>query len=314
MRRKLFFVLPVIALSTILLGGCSDSNDIPPSSGGNFSDPKALFWEVFQQGKYEQLPGVIERLSGAFMEDPKDFEVALLLAHSYFWRAGESARMENPPPNIFDEFIIAKYYFDKAYQLNGDDHRIAGWSASVDVSLGFFHRDPAFVDRGYQNLLTSISLYPEFNHFSAGFPLATVPPSDSFFAVGIEHMWSGVDACLDQAIDRNNPDYAAYMFLETNVGEKRVCWNNEKIPHGLEGFFLAFGDMLVKNGQPDVAKIMYENAKYSTVYEQWDYQDVLEERIASADARAVAYQSPDPDDHPPTLINEPYACVACHGK
>jgi len=48
-----------------------------------------------------------------------------------------------------------------------------------------------------------------FNHFSAGFPLATVPPNDSFFALGIEHMWSGVDACLDQAIDRNNPDYAA---------------------------------------------------------------------------------------------------------
>ncbi len=123
-----------------------------------------------------------------------------------------------------------------------------------------------------------------------------------------------MEACLDQAVDRNNPDYATYMSLETSEGKKRVCWNNEKTPHGIEGFFLGFGDMLVKNAQPEVAKIMYENAKYSTVYDQWGFQDVLEERIASAEARAVAYQLSDPGAHPPTLINEPFACMPCHAK
>ena len=163
-------------------------------------------------------------------------------------------------------------------------------------------------------MVASINMYPEFNYFSAGFPTSVLPPTDPLFQQGIEFMWLGVDACLGQAIDRSNPDYTPFMELEVREGPKRVCWNNEKTPYGFEGFLLGFGDMLVKNGQPDIAKIMYANAKLSPEYEQWGFQKQLDERVATADSRAQAYQSADAAQHPPTLINSPYACVACHAK
>ncbi len=304
--------LAIATVTLMLAAGCNNENNTLELTPTN--TPKEIFWEAFYAGEYERLPEIIERLSGAYFEDPNNAETALLLAHSHFWKAGESARLTNPPPNIFDNFIIAKRYFDKAILLNPGDYRVHGWSGGTEFTLGMLHRVPDWMEKGYQEMVASIDMYPEFNYFSAGFPTAALPPTDPLFLQGIEFMWLGIDVCLGEAIDRNNPDYTSYMELEVREGPKRVCWNNEKTPHGFEGFFFGFGDMLVKNGQPDIAKIMYANAKLSPDYEQWGFQKQLDERIASADSRALAYQSPDPTQHPPTLINMPYACGSCHAK
>ncbi len=312
-RFRYFGKLAVVAIALILITGC-DGGDNTEEPTVVASSPKEIFWNTFYAGEYERLPEVIERLSGAYFEDPNNAETALLLAHSYFWKAGESSRLINPPPSVLNDFIIAKRYFDKAVLLNPEDHRIHGWSGSAEFTLGTLHQTPTWIEQGFQDMVASINMYPEFNYFSAGFPTSVLPPNDPLFQQGIEFMWLGVDACLGQAIDRSNPDYTPYMELETREGPKRVCWNNEKTPYGFEGFLLGFGDMLVKNGQPDIAKIMYANAKLSPEYEQWGFQKQLDERIASADSRALAYQSADTTQHPPTLINTPYACVACHAK
>ncbi len=311
---RLYCLSFALVILSVFMSGCNDSSANSSDPNDKIKDPKELFWDAFYGGNYERLPLVIEQLSGAFFENPNDPEITLLLAHSHLWKAGESSRLGNPPPSIFDNFIVAKYYFDKTILLNPEDYRLQGWSASVDVTLGMLHSTPELIERGYANVLASVPMYPEFNHFNVGFPFGLLPPTDPMFEVAMDHMWAGVDACLDTKIDRESPDYASYMSLETDEGPKRVCWNNDKLPHGLEGFFLGFGDMLVKNGQPDVAKIMYANAKYSSVYDEWNFKDVLEERIISADERAKAYKSPNPAEHPALMINEPYACVGCHAK
>ena len=48
------------------------------------------------------------------------------------------------------------------------------------------------------------------------------------------------------------------MTGETQTGVKRACWNNWKAPYNLQGFWLNMGDMLVKSGDPEKAKIYYE--------------------------------------------------------
>jgi hypothetical protein len=72
------------------------------------------------------------------------------------------------------------------------------------------------------------------------------------------------------------------MRLETREGPKRVCWNSWIAPHNFEGFFLNFGDMLVKAGDPTRAVTMYSNAMLSHEYASWPFKDVLERRIADA--------------------------------
>src|SRR5262245_41481476 len=72
------------------------------------------------------------------------------------------------------------------------------------------------------------------------------------------------------------------MRLETKDGPKRVCWNSWIAPHNFEGFFLNFGDMLVKAGEPGLAVSMYANAKLTPDYASWPYRDVLEDRMRNA--------------------------------
>jgi len=92
-----------------------------------------------------------------------------------------------------------------------------------------------------------------------------------------------------------------------------VCWNSWIAPHNFEGFFLNFGDMLVKAGQPDTAVTMYGNARLAREFPAWPYRAVLEARIAGAAANVEAFRKADPAPGAPTLmIRSPFACSACH--
>ena len=79
-----------------------------------------------------------------------------------------------------------------------------------------------------------------------------------------------------------------------------------------EGFFLHNGDLLAKAGRPEAARTMYANARLAPSYEQWPFRDLLEERIASADERARAHASPDPDARPAVMVETAYSCTGCH--
>jgi hypothetical protein len=113
-------------------------------------------------------------------------------------------------------------------------------------------------------------------------------------------------------VDRASPDYARYMGL-AKQGAKRACWNSAIAPHNFEGFFLNFGDMLVKAGDPATAVKMYGNAKLTPDYATWPYKQVLEERIANAAANVEVFQRQDPPAGAPAImIRSTFACMGCH--
>ena len=85
-----------------------------------------------------------------------------------------------------------------------------------------------------------------------------------------------------------------YMRLETKEGPRRVCWNSWIAPHNFEGFFLNFGDMLVKAGQPELAVSMYRNAQLAREYATWPYKAVLEARIRDAAKNVEAFRRTEP--------------------
>jgi hypothetical protein len=159
----------------------------------------------------------------------------------------------------------------------------------------------------------AVAAWPEFNYFTAGYGAGAQPYDSPRFREAVEAQWSNLDVCVGERVDRANPDYARYLPLETKDGPKRVCWNSWIAPHNFEGFFLNFGDMLVKAGDPAIAVKMYENARRTPDYATWPYQGVLEERIAGATANVEAFRRPDTSPGSPAMmIHSRYACMACH--
>lgn len=272
------------------------------------------FWTALHAGDYAQAPEAIRLLTAAYLENPRQPEIALLLAHAHLWRIAERFRDPDTDPRITDHAILAERYFVEAHRLNRDDHRILGWLGGIRLAMGSIHADERLTREGYYLLHDAIRLYPEFNYFSAGYPLSSLPAHDEKFREGVEDMWQDLALCAGEPLDRANPDYRKYMAQATTTGPKRVCWNSWIAPHNFEGFFLNMGDMLVKQGEAETARKIYAIAKLSTDYESWRYKDLLDARIAQAGERAQLFQLPDPARHPEIMFRSAHACTACHAK
>nr|MBI3614027.1 hypothetical protein [Nitrospirota bacterium] len=275
---------------------------------------KDSFWEALHGGHYDRLPEVRRLLTAAYLENPRNPEISLLLAHAHLWTIAERARLQELPPGITDHAILAEKYFAEASRLNPDDHRIPGWLGGVKLALGQIHRDEQLTREGYFMLHDAIQAFPEFNDFSAGYVLSSKPKDDAKFREGLEDMWDNLDRCAGERIDRTNPDYRKYLAQETQSGPKRVCWNSRIAPHNLEGFFLNMGDMLVKNGQPALASRIYVIATLSKSYASWPYRSLLEARLTQTESRAQLFQTSDPTQHPEIMFNSAHACTACHAN
>jgi hypothetical protein len=243
---------------------------------------REAFWETLYAGNYDRLPEVRRLLTAAYLENPRNPETSLLLAHAHLWTIAERFRLAESDPRITDHAILADKYFAEAHKLNPDDHRIIGWLGGVKLALGQIHQDERMTREGYFMLHDAVRLFPEFNSFSAGYVLSSRPREDEKFREGLDDMWRNLDLCAGERIDRSNPDYGEYMSQERNSGPKRVCWNSALAPHNFEGFFLNMGDMLVKNGEAVTARRIYQIARLSKDYEVWPYKTLLEGRIAQA--------------------------------
>jgi hypothetical protein len=275
---------------------------------------KHTFWAALHAGDYQQAPEAIRLLTAAYLENPRQPEITLLLAHAHLWTIAERVRLPEIDPRITDHAILAERYFLEAHRLNREDHRILGWLGGIRLALGSIHADERLTREGYYLLHDAIRLYPEFNYFSAGYPLSSRPAGDEKFREGVEDMWQNLALCAGEPLDRANPDYRKYMAQETTAGPKRVCWNSWIAPHNFEGFFLNMGDMLVKLGEVEPAKKIYAIAKLSKDYPSWRYKDLLDARIAQAEERAKLFQQPEPAQHPEIMFRSAYACTACHAK
>jgi len=161
----------------------------------------------------------------------------------------------------------------------------------------------------------AVAAWPEFNYFTAGYGVSAQPHDSERFRDGLEYQWLTLDVCAGQRVDRANPDFARYMRLETKEGPKRVCWNSWIAPHNFEGFFLNFGDMLVKAGDPETAVKIYGNARHTPEYATWAYKDVLEDRIGNASRYVDVFRQENPAPGAPTImVRSRFACVGCHQR
>ena len=143
--------------------------------------------------------------------------------------------------------------------------------------------------------------------------MSRLPVDDSKYADGVEYQWQTLDVCAEEKVDRRTAQYDKYMAKETTTGIKRPCWNSWIAPHNFEGFFLNMGDMLVKQGDPAMARRIYANAKLSKTYETWAFRAVLDDRIAQAEENVALFRKPQPGEKTRTMmVSSRFACTGCH--
>jgi hypothetical protein len=75
------------------------------------------------------------------------------------------------------------------------------------------------------------------------------------------------------------------------------------------------GDMLVKSGDWQTARKVYSNAMLSATYSQWNFRQVLEDRVRDAPDNVAAFNAPvdtNTRERKQIMVASPFACVACH--
>ena len=277
------------------------------------ANANAKFWDAFHGGRYEDLPDVIEALTAAYLEDPRDAETAAHIGFSHVWRLSERARLARQSATITDHAVLARKYFSEAVRLAPLDDRYKGFHAGMELAEATLHGDEKLMRRGYYDLMAAIQGWPEFNLFTAGYIMSRLPFEDRQFTDAVDYQWQTLDACAEAKVDRRTAQYAAFMGKETTSGRKRVCWNSWIAPHNFEGFFLNMGDMLVKQGDVETARRVYANAKLSKSYEAWPFKAVLEQRIAQAEENVALFREPHPSEKTRTMmVSSTFACTGCH--
>lgn len=274
-----------------------------------------LMWEALSQGDYAAIDRVLTALHAAYLQDPADATTAANIGFVQMWRVAESARLGKPDPSVLASVAGARRFLEESVALDPSDARRQGFRASARLIEGVMHRDPALQKLGADDLRDAVRAWPQFNLFTLARNLGGAPAASPAFAQAIDALWQAQDLCIGGTLPRRDPDMTPYRHLQTAEGPNRVCWNSATAPHNLEGFFLEWGDLLVKKGDVELARRMYANAKLSPDYGRWPYRELLEARVRDAEANVARFAAPAGDArHVPIGRASPIACVVCHQK
>lgn len=273
------------------------------------------FWTTLHKGEYHQIPEATKLMTAAYLQNPHDPNLAAHLGFLHIWKITERNREAEIQPSIVNEIILAKKYFKDAVELNPHDARYLGFLGDSMLVEGNIFADERQQVHGYYVLKDAIRKWPEFNYFTAGYPMSNRDPSTWQFQEGLSWQWETLSLCARTQIGPENPNFKPYMHLETTMGRYRACWNSWIAPHNFEGFFMNMGDMLVKAGDWRTAIKIYENTKLSKDYSSWPYRSMLEKRIKNAQANVNIFRKPGKRSADEMILfTSGYGCAACHQR
>ena len=321
-RKRWLSSIAAAVAAMLLLSGFAWN---PEDDGMEDTSKAAIrhFWAIYHGNDYDRIPQVQAELEQAIENDPQNSTLYALLGATHFWHIGEAARDANPrDPALADDMPEAVDNFNKALDLDyytkhsighiNDDH-LPGYLGITTVHLGQMTNDPALTAQGDQTLDFAAYQFPEFNNFNRWAAHNGESRDSAAYQKSLDSLWQGIDSCIGGKIDRNHPDLKPYLSLFTTVGRKKACWwQGDIAPYSFEGYMLNLGNGLVKAGQVDAAKIVYNNARYAANYNTWPYRSVLE-TVASSNlnARAALYDDDNQQNDPPLGVPN-RGCSYCH--
>jgi hypothetical protein len=100
--------------------------------------------------------------------------------------------------------------------------------------------------------------------------------------------------------------------LASGLSSDPACHNHPHAAHNIEGSAIFLGDTYAKAQDRSAALAAYQSAKAAPTWDSWDYQALLEERIATLDARMTAAVTASTADDLESAWNSPIQCSVCH--
>ncbi|MFO0550773.1 MAG: hypothetical protein U0271_20435 [Polyangiaceae bacterium] len=297
-------------------GGSGGSPDVGGNGGdGGGTTPTAVdqFYTDFGASRFSQAEARAADLDALLDTDPTAADPAVVRALAHLWHVAEVGRDPNAG-SVFAEQANLLSQFQQARDNAPDDPRVPCWLGLTMLGTGQATQDQTLIDQGFAMLDEGVNAYPEFNLFCVALAYGGYPASDPSFTNAIDALYQTMDLCFGETVDRLNPTIEPYLDQATSTGQKRVCWNDPIAPHNAEGFYLFFGDLLVKSGDLETALVMYGNAKLVAEYADWPYKSLLEGRLTDdLGARAALYADADLMNDPPIAGAElDRGCTYCH--
>lgn len=282
-------------------------------------------WDNFHQGNYDSIPSILHKLHEVKIKYPENADVTAHLGFIYLWGFSERSRKSKQDPAILKNVFLSNYYFKEAIRLNPDDPRLFGFQAATDICEGALSKNYRLILKGYATGFNSIKKWPQFNKFAVSLVSSQLNRNSLLYKLAVKYQWELVDDCSCKTLDKEtilkNPD-AVFSALMTELASsrdmntRRACWNSWIAPHNLEGFFLNFGDMLVKDGKTEEAKIIYSAAKLAPSYNDWVYKPVLEQRLNDIALNKTVFDKRpellDLQGNRQIFINSEFSCMGCH--
>lgn len=295
------------ALAFAALVSCHESTLGP----GTPQEVEARLFEAMNTDDYASAGDLVGELLEIRDAKPENGRNTFLLGAASLWWLAEVSHPGANPLLITAQAIplIIESFPDV---IQNDPANRAGASAL----LGAFLADGGFdFAQGSALIEQAVLQKPEVGLFQRmhirRFAFADDPETDYAVNAGFE-FW---ELCAGGiTLDRANPDYSAYVQQPTSDDQLRFCFGSDRVPHGYEGAWLIFGDLLVKQGEIAAAQQAYVNATLGPNFSQWRYKSVVTQRLASdLNARNATYASRYMDQWAPIGIPE-FGCTQCHAS
>lgn len=277
------------------------------------------FWDQFHQGNYDNIPVILEKLTSAYLDNPNDIRTITHLGFTHMWAISEHQNSSNP--RAIEHATLAQKYFGESYRMNPSDTRVLSFFSSAKLVNGAISNDDGLIKDGYLNGKKAIREWKEFSEFSLGYSLSRLPHTDQQYQEALKLMESIASSYAENFNPKSHATQQAISEMEllknANMSKDRVFKNSWVAPHNIEGVFMVYGDMLVKNGAWQEAIEVYKLARFSEQYDSWAFKEVLENRIVNAKANVEFFRKEIPRSQKPKiektmLIQSGISCRSCH--
>jgi hypothetical protein len=303
------FVVTAFCILPLALTACSGSDSNSGSKEPPPSSPTGTAYAALTAGETEKVVDMIGLADESVAKDATDGRSTFYSGLMRLWQIGDKLAL---PANAVELLTESQTMVDRlkdARALLPDDDRAPGFYGLASVEVGKTIGNTTLVTDGLAALDDGIAIFPAYTHFLRGLVSVDSPADSDDFATVLEHFQAVADTC------RFTKDSSGvFEYREgTLPNALRVCNDEGIVPHVLEGFFVEYGDALLKAGKsPEEARAMYQSAARAPRFDQWPFAAELQDRIDGADERAVLYADSDTTNDP-TLWNQGgHLCIGCH--
>ncbi|GEM_PF-5394372 len=266
------------------------------------------------------------RLEDAILESPEDAVLATITAAAYNWRA--QARVI--PDQMIEDLHEGRHHAKRGVELGSP--LAGGFQAAPTWLLGFITEDEEYRTVAHTQFVDDTLKFPSFHAFIEAATMAGMldpqwkhPEFDYGWA--IVSMMEQLETCmfgdgaftkiqLPEGMKLNNFMHNVIAGI-VKISGRGYCYNSEAVPYNFPGMFIAQGDIYLKKGQFEYARVAYENALNSPNSENYPYRKDIHIRLNDMEGMMAKFNresgTMDIDEHPTAMVvQSSWYCASCH--